>query len=187
MNYKVKNQKTEFSNFLTVKSADVEYDTFTGGKIEMNMKVLERGDSVAVLVKETDTNSFLFTNQFRFPVTFKDKGWLLEIPAGGLKQNEDIEVCARREIEEELGYKVNSSMKFISKFYVSPGGTSERIFLYYCEVISADRISDGGGLIEEKEDIELVKLSIEDSFKLIGDKIIDGKSILAIQWYFLNK
>lgn len=187
MNYKVIKEELAYKGFFKIRKDIVEVDRFKGDTITKTVEVFERGDSVAILLKERDTGTFLFTNQFRYPTAQKDKGWILELPAGSIEQDEDPKECVNREVEEELGYVLNDAPMFISKFYVSPGGSSERIHLYYCEVTSRDKIYDGGGLEEESEDIELVKLDIDEAIKAIGDKIIDAKSIIALQWYQLHK
>lgn len=187
MKYKKIDKVTEdelvYNGFLKIRKSLVEFDTFNGNSITKDFEIMERGDSVAVLIKEIDTNQFLFTNQFRFATTKENVGWLIEIPAGGLKNGENPESCAKREVEEELGYVIESNLEFICKFYVSPGGTTEMISLYYAEVTSFDKTSKGGGLKYEKEDIELVKIPVNDVFNLIGNMIIDGKSIIALQWF----
>lgn len=144
MNYRIINkeigEELVYNGFLKIKKATIEIDTFTdgnfkGAKIQKTFEVMERGNSVAVLIRKKDTDTFLFTNQFRYPTTKDNAGWLLEIPAGGVKDNEDPKECAIREVQEELGYTINN-LKFITKFYVSPGGTTEMILLYYAEVDS---------------------------------------------------
>ena len=59
----------------------------------------------------------------------------------------------QRELVEELGYECDRLVP-ISAFYVSPGGSSERVFLYYAEVDASDRAGDGGGVPAEGEAIE---------------------------------
>jgi ADP-ribose pyrophosphatase len=51
---------------------------------------------------------------------------------------------------------LNWSLAVKVSFYVSPGGTCERVLLYYGEVGEADRVSAGGGLASEQEDLQLV-------------------------------
>jgi ADP-ribose pyrophosphatase len=180
---KVEEDELVYNGFLKIRKSLVKFDAFNGKSITKDFEIMERGNSVAVLIKEIDTNQFLFTNQFRYATTKENSGWLIEIPAGGLKNGEDPENCAKREVQEELGYIIRSELKLICKFYVSPGGTTEMISLYYAEVTSSDKTSNGGGLKYQKEDIELVKIPVNDVFNLIGNTIIDGKSIIALQWF----
>ncbi|HAV54924.1 MAG TPA: ADP-ribose pyrophosphatase, partial [Aequorivita sp.] len=113
--------------------ASVTYDTFSGNRIKTKRLAFERGDSVAVLLFEKETGTILFTNQFRYPTCKNNDGWLLEIPAGSLEEDEIPQECIRREVLEELGYRLTSPI-LINTFYTSPGASTERIFLYYAEV-----------------------------------------------------
>jgi ADP-ribose pyrophosphatase len=73
-------------------------------------------------------------------------------------------------------------LEHISTFYLSPGGTSERIILYYAEV-DGEKTSAGGGLAEEGEDIVNVELSVEDALAQVSSgEIADAKTIIAILW-----
>ena len=185
MDYKVLKEEYVYEGFLKIKKADVQHDIFQSSKPRTStLESLERGDSVAILLYEKDTKSFLFVNQFRYPTIENDSGWLLEIVAGGIEKDEDPESCAKREVEEEIGYVVKQ-LHFISNFYVSPGGTSERIFLYHAEVNSIDQKKEAGGT--DSEDIQLVKLSKESVRELMQKNLInDGKTLMALQYYFIK-
>ncbi|MCU0511446.1 MAG: NUDIX hydrolase [Anaerolineae bacterium] len=102
----------------------------------------ERGDSVAALVHDVAAGTLLFTEQFRYPAYTKGSGWLLEVPAGTVEAGEAPEATLRREIEEEIGYTLHS-VQHISTFFLSPGGTSERIHLYYAGVTAQDKTGPG--------------------------------------------
>jgi len=103
-----------------------------------------------------------------------------------IDENEDPLESARREIIEEIGYST-SKLELLSTFYTSPGGISERIFLYFTEVTSFDKTEKGGGLESESEDIQLVKIKkykVKEMLK--HNSFIDAKTIVAIQNYFLR-
>ena len=84
-----------------------------------------------------------------------------------------------------MGYKL-ASATLLHTFYTSPGASTERIFLYYSEVSAKDKIEKGGGNSEEDEDIQLVKIPVAEITSKIS-KMKDAKTILALQWYLLNK
>ena len=70
----------------------------------------------------------------------------------------------------------------IGTFFSSPGGTSERIFLYFAEVVAADRTGEGGGIAGE-EDIAVVRLSSDELFRrLTSHQIQDPKLAIAAYW-----
>ena len=66
--------------------------------------VLERGDSVAVLLYRPETRQIVLVNQFRYPTYEKGPGWIVETLAGVVDPGEDPEDAARREVLEESGY-----------------------------------------------------------------------------------
>lgn len=187
MQYNILKEKTVFHDFFKIIKATIQHDTFSGSSIEVDRLCFERGDGVAALIYERDTDSFLFTKQFRYPTIHEGDGWLLEIPAGTVEQSEDPANRIKIEIEEEIGYKVND-LEFVCSSFVSPGGTSERTFLYYSEVSSQDKVAQGGGLIEENEDIQLVKMTRAETEQAYKDNAFrDAKTIMTIQWFLLNK
>jgi len=100
---------------------------------EMARLNLERGDSVAALVHDTDSDCVILAGQFRYPTYEKGPGWILEIPAGILEPDESPQESTRREVLEEIGDSAGS-LRLITSVYVSPGGSSERIQVFYVPV-----------------------------------------------------
>lgn len=185
MKYSVKNERIVFNDHYKMVKAEVSYDTFDGNKIRTERLAFERGNSVAILLYEKETQSVLITNQFRYPTCKNGEGWLLEIPAGSLEENEKPKECIKREVMEELGYQLNT-IELLNTFYTSPGASTERIFLYYSEISTKDKIEKGGGNPQENEDIQLVKIPVSEIPSKISE-MKDAKTILALQWYLLQK
>jgi ADP-ribose pyrophosphatase len=184
MKYSIYEEKKVFNDHYKIVQAKVTYDTFNGKQITARRLAFERGDSVAILILEKETKSVLLTNQFRYPSCKNNNGWLLEIPAGSIEENEEPEKCVTREVMEELGYRINNP-KLISTFYASPGASTERIYLFFTEVSQHDKTGKGGGNVSENEDIQLVKIPVSDIPSEIL-KLKDAKTILALQWYLLK-
>ncbi|WP_430408925.1 NUDIX domain-containing protein [Kordia sp.] len=186
MKYRIIAEELVFNGFFQVKKGTITHDRFNGEQITVDRLSFERNNSVAILIYEQDTDSFLFTNQFRYPTVQETNGWLLEIPAGSMKPVDNPEVRVREEVKEEIGYEMDS-VELISESFVSPGGCSEKTYLYYAEVNSTHKTAKGGGLESEQEDIQLVKLSKEMVIQKYQNKeFLDAKTIMAIQWYLLN-
>ena len=183
----IESKKLVFDDFFKIEEAILRYERFDGTMSKSVKRLnLDRGDSVAALILNLDTERVILTNQFKYPTYANGDGWITEVVAGMVGPGEDYEAAVRREVLEETGYKVGS-ITHISSFYVSPGGTSERIVLYYAEVRNADRVSSGGGLASEAEDIELVEIALADiPQKLDSNSIPDAKTILALMW-LMNK
>lgn len=183
----VRQKKRVFDDFFKIEEAVVRFEQFNG---EMSPPVrrlnFERGDAAAVLIFNKEAQKVILINQFRYPTYEKSGGWLIEVVAGMLDKDETPAECIRREVMEETGYRLDTFIP-ISTFYTTPGGSSERIFLYYAEGTDSDRVSRGGGAESEHEDIQIVELSLPDLWKALDTgKIMDAKTIIALLW-FRNK
>ncbi len=100
---------------------------------------------------------------------------LLEIPAGTLHKGEDPRECAIRELEEETGY-LASTMTEISKFWTTPGFTSEFMYLYEASGLTKTQINP-----DEDEVIEVDIISRSQALQMVDDgRIQDAKSILGL-------
>lgn len=186
MKFEILKEEIIFNDYFKIKKAKIKHELFDTNIIEVDRLCFERGDSVAIVIYEKDTDMLLFTNQFRYP-TVKEKGWILELVAGSIELGDITEERVKKEVEEEIGYKVNE-IEFINSFFVSPGGTSERIYLYYSEVDSKNKVFKGGGMKFEKEDIQLVKIKSSDvNEQMKSNKFRDAKTIIGLQWFYLNK
>lgn len=179
----IQSKKLIFNDFFKIYEAIIRYLRFDGQMSKpVRRLVFERGDAVAAIIWNRDTQKVILTNQFRYPTYEKGPGWINEVIAGMLTSNEQPEEAMRREMIEETGYQPGQ-LTHIATFYVSPGGTSERIMLYYAEISNADKIAAGGGLASENEDIQLIELSASELWnKLDNGTIDDAKTIIGAMW-----
>jgi nudix-type nucleoside diphosphatase (YffH/AdpP family) len=144
--------------------------------------IFERGDAAAVFLFDSGNRSVVTVTQFRAPTLGKglDRGWMTEAVAGIVDPYETPEIAAVRECLEETGYKIRE-LKPVARFFVSPGGTSERIFLYYAEVHDADKVAAGGGL--DDEDIKISNIPIDELFDMVeSQRIEDPKLLIGALW-----
>ena len=177
-------------SFFRIIEAKVCHELYNGGMSdELTRLNFERGDSAAALIHDKRNDRVIFTEQFRFPTYEKGPGWLLEIPAGSVETDEagDPKLTIKRELMEEIGYEISRFRK-VYTFYVTPGGSSERIHLYYATAKKRNRKSKGGGLEGTGEDIRVVSMKVAKALKKIetGD-IVDAKTIIALQWLQLRR
>jgi nudix-type nucleoside diphosphatase (YffH/AdpP family) len=179
----VQNKKLVFDDFFKIYEAVVRYLRFDGQMSQpVRRLVFERGDAVAAIVWHRDIQKVILTNQFRYPAYEKGPGWIYEVVAGMLDANEQPEEAMRREMIEEIGYQP-SILTPIGTFYVSPGGTSERIMLYYVEIGNGDKVGAGGGLASEHEDIQLIELSPSELWDALDNNtLVDAKTIIGAMW-----
>jgi ADP-ribose pyrophosphatase len=169
---------------------DVDKITFSKeeeGSEPLTREVVHPKKAAAVLIHNTQSDSIVFSNQFRVAAMAENEGWVMEIPAGVLDEGENPEDTAKRECMEETGYEVKS-LELITHYFTSPGYTSERIALYYAEVESDDKTGDGGGKSDENEEIIISEVPFADCISMIQDgRISDGKSVLALLWLLARK
>jgi ADP-ribose pyrophosphatase len=92
--------------------------------VDARREVVEHRGATAIVPLFED-GRIILVRQYRYPVTTE----LLEIPAGTLEADEDPEVCARRELEEETGYKCRE-IKKLGAIFVAPGYSTEKIHIY---------------------------------------------------------
>jgi nudix-type nucleoside diphosphatase (YffH/AdpP family) len=143
--------------------------------------IFDIGDAAAVLPYDPTRGTVLLARQFRLPAQMATgRGLLLEVCAGKLDAD-DPETCARREAEEELGYRLGSLERAFEPF-MSPGAVTERITSFLAVYSPADRVSGGGGLSDEGEDIEVVETTLDAALAMIArGEIVDAKTIMLLQ------
>jgi 8-oxo-dGTP pyrophosphatase MutT (NUDIX family) len=79
-------------------------------------------------------------------------------------------------------------LEHVYTFFVSPGSCTERIHLFYAVVSVAQKLSEGGGLEEEQEDIQMVKLPVSEIDALITNGTIrDAKTMIGWMWWKLHR
>ena len=130
---------------------------------------------VAILaVKE---NQILLVKQYRYVVGEET----IEIPAGKIEPNEDLKICAIRELEEETGYGC-TSMDKIFTFYPTPGFCSEVLHIYEAKEIFK---LENPKAMDEDEVIHSYFLDLETAYQQVLDGTIkDSKTMIAIQYAY---
>lgn len=177
-----------FDDKYKIEEVKLRYEQYNG-EMSKDLRRLsfERGDSVAALLHNTSDDTFTLIEQFRYSTWAKGPGWLQEVVAGTLEKGEDPKAGMIREIEEEAGIAV-PDIEHIGTFYTSPGGSTERVFLYYAPYTAAMIKNAGGGLEEEGEDIRVIHLKREEMRTLVlQNKVEDCKTMIALQWVLLHK
>jgi len=171
-----------------VVAATLKFELYNGAMSDAMVRLsLDRGDSVAALVHDVANDSLVMVEQFRYPACRNGPGWLTEIVAGAVDDGDTPMESMRREIWEEAGFRV-SGLRHIGTYYMSPGGTSERIHLYYAAVDESDGEGDGGGKPSEGEDLLVRTVAVDEALaELDRGGIVDAKSVIALQWLALNR
>ena len=136
-------------------------------------EIVVKNDAAAI-VPVDEKGNIILVRQYRHPA----KDMILEIPAGTFEFGEDPYDCAKRELEEEIGYKANSIV-FVNWTYASVGICSEKIYLY----IATDLVKTQQNL-DEDEFLEIEKYPLEQAYKMVFDGTIrDSKTVMGILAY----
>jgi len=146
----------------------------------------DRGNGATILLRERNTGNVLLTRQFRMPAFVNGHdGMLIESP-GGLLDDATPEERIRAEVEEETGYRVHHVEKIFEAF-MSPGSVTEKLYFYIGDYDSAMRVSEGGGVEAEGEEIETIEVPLQTAMQMIErGEIMDGKTIMLLQYAALK-
>lgn len=143
-------------------------------------EVYDRGNGATLLLYNRDARTVILTRQFRFPTYINGhNGYLIET-AAGLLDNMAAEQRIKAEAEEETGYQISHVEKVFEAF-MSPGSVTEKLHFFIAEYSPENRVSAGGGIEAEGEDIEVLEMPIADALAAIDNGvIIDGKTIMLL-------
>ena len=153
----------------------------------MRREVFERGHAAALLPYDPVRRAFVMCEQFRIGAHAAGMDpWQLEIVAGIIEDGEEPDAVVRRETEEEAGRTVLELWP-VQRYLVSPGATSETVYLYLGRV-SAEGAGGIFGVPGENEHIR-VKVMPEDELKQLLDAglITNAATLIMTQWFFLNR
>lgn len=143
-------------------------------------EIYHRGHGAAILLFNRDKSTIVLTRQFRFPAWEEgDDGFMLEVPAGIIESDDPFDTV-RRETEEETGFIIDQP-DFLFRAYCTPGSVTEQIHYFSASYEADQRVSSGGGLLQEGEDIEVIEVKLSDAVQWISSgQVIDAKTILLI-------
>jgi len=186
-NIKILDSKILSDNWYIFKKITYEYTKKDGTKLTQSREAYDRGNGATILLYNKEQKTVILTRQFRLPtfVNGNENGMLIEACAG-LLDKDNAEDCIRRETEEETGYKIIDVRK-IFEAYMSPGSVTEILHFFIAEYAKEMKVSDGGGVEYEEENIEVLELDIAQAVKMIDNgEIKDGKTIMLLQYIKLN-
>jgi GDP-mannose pyrophosphatase NudK len=186
-NIHILESKVLSNNWYTLRKVTYEYTKKDGSKIIQSREAYDRGNGSTILLYNKDQNTVILTRQFRLPtfINGNKTGMLIEACAG-LLDKDNAEDCIRRETEEETGYKIKEVRK-IFEAYMSPGSVTEILYFFIAEYDKEMKISAGGGIAQEEENIEVLEFEISSAMQMIEKgEIKDAKTIMLLQYIKLN-
>jgi GDP-mannose pyrophosphatase NudK len=187
---KIKILQTEIlsDNWYTLKKITYEAAKDDGTTATQHREAYDRGNGATILLYNKAQQTVVLTRQFRMPtyINGNETGLLIETCAG-LLDKDNAEECIKRETEEETGYKI-SEIKKVYEAYMSPGSVTELVYFFVAEYDKDMKVSDGGGLAHEHENIEVIELPFTTAIKMIKTgEIKDGKTIMLLQYAQINE
>ena len=188
-NPKITIQKTELlsDNWYVLNKVTFDYKMDSDDSETQVREVYDRGNGAVILLYNSAKKTVVLTRQFRLPTYLNgnSSGMVIEACAG-LLDTENPEECIIRETEEETGYRL-SSVKKIFQSYMSPGSVTEILHFFIGEYQSEMKVSEGGGLAEEHENIEVIEYPFNEAYQMIASgEIIDAKTIMLLQYAKIN-
>lgn len=180
--------ETAYQGFFRIDRIHLRHRTFAGGWTgEFSRELFERGEAVCILLYDPFRDCVVLTEQFRIGALNDERSpWLLELVAGMVEEGESYEEVAARETAEEAGCSFYQLLP-VCRYWVSPGGTSERVQIY-CGLIDSDGVGGIHGLEHENEDIRLVSLSFGEAWQALENGLINNAAtIMALQWLKIHQ
>ncbi len=183
MRYELLSTESLYRGFFALNRYTLRFARFDGQMSPpLTRELFERGHAVAVLPFHAASGQVVLTEQFR-PGALEAPGgpWLTEIVAGMIEPEESVEAVALRELEEEAGLH-GVTLVPITRYWVSPGGTTESIALFL-GLIDALPSARFHGLPEEHEDIRLTVMPLDEALAAVDQgRICSAAPIIALQW-----
>ncbi len=137
---------------------------------ETTREVIEHNEVVVIVAVDSEDN-VLLVRQFRHALQKE----LLELPAGGIDDNEDPADAVRREMQEETGF-LPGKVEKLGGFYSTPGFCNEYLHLYLANELTPSQL-----YAEDTEGITVVRIPLTEISSLItSGSICDAKSIAGL-------
>ena len=179
---KIINREILSSNWYTLRKITYEYLKKDGSWQSQSREAYDRGNGAVILLYNVSLKTVILTRQFRMPtfINGNENGMLIEACAG-LLDKDNPEDCIKRETEEETGYKI-STVKKVMEVYMSPGSVTEMLHFFIAEYSHAMKVTEGGGIAHEQEEIEVLELPMEQALQMVENgEIKDAKTIMLLQ------
>ncbi len=130
------------------------------------------GEAVAT-VALTDDGCVLLTRQYRHPL----RQVIWDLPAGAMQPDEDPAQAARRELEEETGYRASELIKLVY-FNQFPGSMNIGTHLFL-----ARQLEWVGQRLDPGEELEVMAMPFERALEMaLNGEVVDGALMMGLLW-----
>ena len=181
LNISVIKDKILSENYFVLRNITYDLTRKNGDVIRHKREVYDRGNGATILLYNREKQSVVLIRQFRIAtwVNGNADGRLIETCAG-LLDDDEPEVCIRKEAIEETGFEVGTVQK-VFELFMSPGGVTELIHFFIAEYTDSQRTHRGGGV--DDEDIEVLEMPFAKAVDMVKrGEIRDGKAVILLQY-----
>lgn len=169
-------------NWYTLKTTRFDFLRSSGDWQTQDRETYDRGNGATLLLYQRERRRVMLTRQFRYPVFVN--GWqrlMVETVAGLLDETDPVS-CIRAEAEQEAGVRLRD-VQPLFEAYMSPGSVTEKLHFFAAEYEERDLVGDGGGLVDEGEDIARFELDFDEAMRQVeAGEIVDAKTIMLLRW-----
>jgi ADP-ribose pyrophosphatase len=130
-----------------------------------------KSPSFACIVPVSDDNKVVFVREYRPAI----RTTLLEIPGGRIEPGESPHHGARRELEEETGYRAGA-LRSLGWFYPSPYRSSNRAHLFLARKLRAGKRN-----LDATEDLQNVEVPVPVAYqRMRSGRIRDPATMIGL-------
>jgi GDP-mannose pyrophosphatase NudK len=168
----------------TLDRIDFDYRFKDGTWKRISRETYNRGNGAAILLYNKTQQTVILTRQFRMPIYEENpaEAMSVEVCAGAIDHKEDAVLTIVREVEEETGYRIDTAEHVLTA-YTSPGALTEKMYLFVAQYDKCLKVSDGGGLESEDEELDVLEISFKNVKEMLAqNEIKDAKTIMLIQY-----
>jgi nudix-type nucleoside diphosphatase (YffH/AdpP family) len=187
MRVNVLGEKIVYDGYISVIEASLQECCKSSNSTTYKRQKVLMPNSVCGLIYNTDTECVVLVKQFRYPIKSKiNDGFIYEVVAGTMKENEDPRETFIRESFEEVGYVLDrKNVELYSCCYIAPGYSTEKMYYFIATATNKNKKKGaGGGLASENENIEICEIHYLQ-FKSMMDTLEDAKTkFLAYEAHF---
>jgi ADP-ribose pyrophosphatase len=185
--YKINNKKNLHDGFFKLNEINFNHKKHNGTwNQNVSREVFSGAHVSSLLPYDPIKNKILLLKQFRPGLLARNHYPLVtEIVAGIIDKGESPVEAAKRECKEETGCEINKILDIYS-YYPAPGSSESfyHLFLGEIDAFEGERIM---GQENENEDILVKSYDVDEVRDLLKQKkIINGLTLLALQWFFLE-
>jgi nudix-type nucleoside diphosphatase (YffH/AdpP family) len=178
----IRSRETLSENWYKLEKVTFDQVGRDGTRQTLSREVYHNGPGAAVLPIDRAGGTVLLVRQLRIPAHLNGDGpMLVEACAGMVEPGDSPAETARKEAEQEMGYRLRGVRK-VFELYMSPGASAEKLHLFVAEYGPGDRVGTGGGVPGEGERIELLELPLARAWEMVtAGEINDAKTVLLLQ------